>query len=182
MDDKYAHLLQPIRDLAANWNVNIANDLEDYLVGLQKDPQCCSHPARAQCSAVQWQPLVLLIPGSLGRWPAVGGAGGRAVLVRGGRPLPQLCRRCGAQPRSSSLSRLAQSPQDGSRVGDVYKHPCGGAVGARKRAYKLYASRLDVWPLAAALLIQGSACIYSKKVEYLHTLVYQALEFIAERR
>jgi condensin-2 complex subunit H2 len=35
---------------------------------------------------------------------------------------------------------------------------------------------------AAALLIQGSACIYSKKVEYLHTLVYQALEFIADRR
>ena len=35
---------------------------------------------------------------------------------------------------------------------------------------------------AAALLIQGSACVYGKKVEYLHTLVYQALEFIAEKR
>lgn len=35
---------------------------------------------------------------------------------------------------------------------------------------------------AAALVIQGSACIYSKKVEYLHKLVYQALEFIAEKR
>ncbi len=32
------------------------------------------------------------------------------------------------------------------------------------------------------MLIQGSACIYSKKVEYLHSLVYQALEFVAERK
>ena len=31
-DGKYAHLLQPIRDLAANWNVDVANELEDYLV------------------------------------------------------------------------------------------------------------------------------------------------------
>lgn len=35
-------------------------------------------------------------------------------------------------------------------------------------------------PLPAALVIQGSACIYSKKVEYLHTLVYKALEHLAE--
>ncbi|KAM9705249.1 condensin-2 complex subunit H2 [Menidia menidia] len=33
----------------------------------------------------------------------------------------------------------------------------------------------------AALLIQGSACIYSKKVELLHSLVYQTLEYINER-
>ena len=33
-EDKYAHLLQPIRDLAANWNINIANELEEYLVGI----------------------------------------------------------------------------------------------------------------------------------------------------
>ncbi len=31
-DCKYKHLLQPIRDLAANWDINIANDLEEYLV------------------------------------------------------------------------------------------------------------------------------------------------------
>ncbi len=34
-DCKYKHLLQPIRDLAANWDINIANDLEEYLVRLQ---------------------------------------------------------------------------------------------------------------------------------------------------
>ena len=29
---RFAHLLQPIRDLAANWDINIASDLEEYLV------------------------------------------------------------------------------------------------------------------------------------------------------
>uniref|UniRef100_A0A8C5S8S1 Condensin-2 complex subunit H2 n=1 Tax=Laticauda laticaudata TaxID=8630 RepID=A0A8C5S8S1_LATLA len=36
--------------------------------------------------------------------------------------------------------------------------------------------------IEAALLIQGSACIYSKKVEYLYTLVYQALDFISNKK
>ena len=34
----------------------------------------------------------------------------------------------------------------------------------------------------AALLIQGSACIYSKKVEFLHALVYKTLEMLAQRK
>lgn len=34
----------------------------------------------------------------------------------------------------------------------------------------------------AALLIQGSTAVYSKKVEYLHTLVLQALELMSERK
>ncbi|XP_071955868.1 condensin-2 complex subunit H2-like [Antedon mediterranea] len=34
----------------------------------------------------------------------------------------------------------------------------------------------------AALLIQGSACVYSKKVEYLYSLVYQTLDLLANRR
>ncbi|XP_075064579.1 condensin-2 complex subunit H2 isoform X2 [Mixophyes fleayi] len=33
-----------------------------------------------------------------------------------------------------------------------------------------------------ALLIQGSACIYSKKVEHLYSLVYQALDFISNKK
>ncbi|XP_025907982.1 condensin-2 complex subunit H2, partial [Nothoprocta perdicaria] len=36
--------------------------------------------------------------------------------------------------------------------------------------------------IEAALLIQGSACVYSKKVEYLYSLVYQALDFISNKR
>ncbi|KAM6292787.1 condensin-2 complex subunit H2 [Porphyrio hochstetteri] len=34
----------------------------------------------------------------------------------------------------------------------------------------------------AALLIQGSACIYSRKVEHLYSLVYQALDLICRKR
>lgn len=34
----------------------------------------------------------------------------------------------------------------------------------------------------AALLIQGSACIYSKKVEHLYNLVYQALDAVRHKR
>lgn len=30
--EAFAHLLQPIRDLAGNWNIDIAHELEDYLV------------------------------------------------------------------------------------------------------------------------------------------------------
>ncbi|NWU73617.1 CNDH2 protein, partial [Pterocles burchelli] len=36
--------------------------------------------------------------------------------------------------------------------------------------------------IEAALLIQGSACIYSRKVEYLYSLVYQALDLISNKK
>ena len=44
-DCKFAHLLEPIRDLASNWDVNIADELEDYLVrthGVLSVLQCSS--------------------------------------------------------------------------------------------------------------------------------------------
>ncbi|KAA6428176.1 MAG: condensin-2 complex subunit H2 [Trebouxia sp. A1-2] len=84
-DNKFAHLLQPIRDLAANWDINIANELEDYM---------------------------------------------------------------------DVLESVTFSFEGGPNLNFA----------------------------EAALLIQGSACVYGKKVEYLHTLVYQALEFIAEKK
>lgn len=31
VEARFAHLLQPIKDLAKNWNIDIASDLEDYL-------------------------------------------------------------------------------------------------------------------------------------------------------
>jgi len=34
----------------------------------------------------------------------------------------------------------------------------------------------------AALIIQGSACVYSKKVEYLYALVYQVLDVLANKK
>jgi len=34
-DNRHAHLLKPIRELAANWDINIASELEEYLVRVQ---------------------------------------------------------------------------------------------------------------------------------------------------
>lgn len=35
-ESRFGHLLQPIRDLATNWDIDLASELEDYLaeVGL----------------------------------------------------------------------------------------------------------------------------------------------------
>ena len=33
---RFSHLLQPIRDLAENWNVDLASELEDYMEELDK--------------------------------------------------------------------------------------------------------------------------------------------------
>jgi len=30
-ESRFAHLLQPIRDLATNWDIDLARELEDYL-------------------------------------------------------------------------------------------------------------------------------------------------------
>ncbi|XP_045895453.1 condensin-2 complex subunit H2-like [Micropterus dolomieu] len=84
-EGRYAHLLQPIRELTKNWEIDVASELNDYLEEL--DDMC--------------------------------------ITFDGGK------------------------------------------------------TRLNF--AEAALLIQGSACIYSKKVELLHNLVYQTLEYINDR-
>ncbi|KAF3705378.1 Condensin-2 complex subunit H2 Non-SMC condensin II complex subunit H2 [Channa argus] len=84
-ESRFAHLLQPIRELTKNWEIDVASELNDYLEEL--DEMC--------------------------------------ITFDGGK------------------------------------------------------TRLNF--AEAALLIQGSACIYSKKVELLHSLVYQTLEYINDR-
>jgi hypothetical protein len=37
---RFHHLLAPLRDLAKNWNIDIATDLEDYLDELDKVSTC----------------------------------------------------------------------------------------------------------------------------------------------
>ena len=37
LETKYNHLLQPIRDLAKNWDVDIASHLEEYLDEVNND-------------------------------------------------------------------------------------------------------------------------------------------------
>ncbi|XP_041728393.1 condensin-2 complex subunit H2-like [Coregonus clupeaformis] len=85
VDTRFAHLLQPIRELTKNWDIDVASELADYLEEL--DEMCISFD------------------------------GGKTTL------------------------NFAE----------------------------------------AALLIQGSACIYSKKVEHLYNLVYQTLDYINDR-
>ncbi|XP_047431721.1 condensin-2 complex subunit H2 isoform X2 [Mugil cephalus] len=84
-ENRFAHLLQPIRELTKNWEIDVASELNDYLEEL--DEMCIT--------------------------------------------------------------------LDGGNI------------------------KLNF--VEAALLIQGSACIYSKKVELLHNLVYQTLEYINDR-
>ncbi|AWO98382.1 putative condensin-2 complex subunit H2 isoform 2 [Scophthalmus maximus] len=84
-ESRFAHLLQPIRELTKNWDIDVASELNDYLEEL--DDMC--------------------------------------ITFDGGK------------------------------------------------------TRLNF--AEAALLIQGSACIYSKKVELLHSLVYQTLENINDK-
>ncbi|RVE56836.1 hypothetical protein OJAV_G00225100 [Oryzias javanicus] len=84
-ESRFAHLLQPIRELTKNWDVDVASQLNDYLDELEE----------------------------------------MCITFDGGK------------------------------------------------------TRLNF--AEAALLIQGSACIYSKKVELLHNLVFQTLEFISEK-
>eukprot|EP00002_Diphylleia_rotans_P035653 TRINITY_DN7802_c0_g1_i2.p1 TRINITY_DN7802_c0_g1~~TRINITY_DN7802_c0_g1_i2.p1 ORF type:complete len:286 (+),score=71.13 TRINITY_DN7802_c0_g1_i2:54-911(+) len=83
---RFAHLLQPIRDLAENWSIDIARELEEYL---------------------------------------------------------------------DELEHVTISFDDG---------------------------KTNVNFAEAALLIQSSACIYSKKVEFLYNMVFQTLDYLAEKR
>ena len=60
-DDKFSHLLQPIRDLAANWNIDIAHELEDYLVRVPcPRAPLPRHQPRPPASSQQTSPLARL--------------------------------------------------------------------------------------------------------------------------
>ena len=52
-DDKFAHLLQPIRDLASNWNIDIANELEEYMV--RYIGRCCFPEASNSATTLNCQ-------------------------------------------------------------------------------------------------------------------------------
>uniref|UniRef100_A0AAV1TB65 Condensin-2 complex subunit H2 n=1 Tax=Peronospora matthiolae TaxID=2874970 RepID=A0AAV1TB65_9STRA len=94
------HLLQPLRDLSKNWNIDLATELEDYMDKLE------------------------------------------------------------------TLS-IAFDPESGSA--QISRDGEGGATGVMNFA-------------EAALLIQGTSLIYSRKVEYLHALVYQTLAHLSQQQ
>ncbi|KAK3591844.1 hypothetical protein CHS0354_005040 [Potamilus streckersoni] len=86
LEVRFAHILQPIRDLAKNWDIDIARNLEDYLDELEH--------------------ITISFDGGM------------------------------------TTMNFAQ----------------------------------------AALLVQGSACVYSRKVEYLYSLVFQVLDLLANKK
>ncbi|KAG6623973.1 Condensin-2 complex subunit H2 [Phytophthora cinnamomi] len=94
-EGRLQHLLQPIRDLSKNWNIDLASELEEYMDKLEH------------------------------------------------------------------LS-IAFDPEDGASIGDA-------EAGVMNFA-------------EAALLIQGTSVIYSRKVEYLHALVYQTLAHLSKQQ
>jgi hypothetical protein len=59
-DDKFSHLLQPIRDLEANWNIDIAHELEYYLVRVPCSPTPPRRRPRRPASSQQTSPLARL--------------------------------------------------------------------------------------------------------------------------
>ncbi|KAG7379309.1 Condensin-2 complex subunit H2 [Phytophthora pseudosyringae] len=96
-EGRLQHLLQPIRDLSKNWNIDLASELEEYMDKLEN-------------------------------------------------------------------LNIAFDPEDGASItGD------GEGAGVMNFA-------------EAALLIQGTSVIYSRKVEYLHALVYQTLAHLSKQQ
>ncbi|KAG2972540.1 hypothetical protein PC119_g23136, partial [Phytophthora cactorum] len=94
-EGRLQHLLQPIRDLSKNWNIDLASELEEYMDKLEN-------------------------------------------------------------------LNIAFDPEDGASIAN------GEGPGVMNFA-------------EAALLIQGTSVIYSRKVEYLHALVYQTLAHLSKQ-
>ncbi|ETN14706.1 hypothetical protein PPTG_22183 [Phytophthora nicotianae INRA-310] len=94
-EGRLQHLLQPIRDLSKNWNIDLASELEEYMDKLEN-------------------------------------------------------------------LNIAFDPEDGASIAN------GEEPGVMNFA-------------EAALLIQGTSVIYSRKVEYLHALVYQTLAHLSKQ-
>lgn len=111
-EGRYIHLLQPIRDLVGNWDVDIASDLGEYLHELE------------------------------GVTIGVGQTGTTLNFAEG----------------LTDFLGILPDPIVGTNPSPLSS------------------------PTAAALLIQGTTTVYSKKVEYLHKLVYEALQNVAEQR
>lgn len=54
VESRFAYLLQPIRDLAKNWDVNVASQLEDYISEVRSSMiEGLLIPHRTQSSAMQ---------------------------------------------------------------------------------------------------------------------------------
>eukprot|EP00466_Bigelowiella_natans_P016215 jgi/Bigna1/74920/fgenesh1_pg.31_\ len=60
-DHRFAHLLKPIKDLATNWNINVASELEEYMLTLEE-----IHTSFDGGKDLNFAEAALLIQGSAG--------------------------------------------------------------------------------------------------------------------
>lgn len=152
LEHKHAVFLKPIRDLAETWDINIASELEEYLQ-----------------VRLQTKSAFLSLP-----WPALElfplGAG---VLVLLFCSVAIHCEKCPHFDTSGCIvGRLWGSssvPFSAQELTDLEFSV--EEDGARKLNFA-----------EAALVIQGSAHVYSKKVEFLYGLVYRALDELRNRK
>lgn len=168
--NRFSKLLQPIRDLAQNWDIDIAGE---------------------------WGPRALLPPcgGRAARDPASRAARGPA-WARGSR-LRGFFR---VVPDGARGPRLAPAsvPPGGAQVrtsGCWFPRPSGPTPSPPGPAEDLdgYLEELQSFQIdvgndqtlnfaEAALVIQGSAHVYGRKVDYLRALAQEAHDFVFERK
>jgi hypothetical protein len=153
-ENRFAYLLQPIRDLAANWDINIAAELEEYLDELEN--------------------LTFAIEGA---GPSLNFA--EAALLIQVRAAAHAWSRAphNAQPPGEGSSSQPNPPCT-RRSLCLPPRVLAGLPGGRASS----AMRVNPPLLTTRRTLQGTTCVYSKKVEYLHNLVYQALETILNKR
>lgn len=49
-ESRFAHLLQPIRELTKNWDIDVASELNDYLEEVSSENQLCEAKSRLRRS------------------------------------------------------------------------------------------------------------------------------------
>jgi hypothetical protein len=147
-ENRFAYLLQPIRDLAANWDVNIAAELEEYLEELEN--------------------LTFTIEG---HGPSLNFAEA-ALLIQVGNDadIGSLCLQSSMQYcLTAGLRAPPSSTEDMTTYTRTHNAKCAS------RTWKLIMTNVKC-------ILQGTTCVFSKKVEHLYNLVYQALDTIFNKR
>jgi hypothetical protein len=155
-ENRFSYLLQPIRDLAANWDINIAGELEEYLDELEHLTFTIEGDGGPLLNFAEAALLIQV-------W---GGGGGVARGSSGG----SVGVACGA--------RSAQRPSTAPATAQPLAAPRLARGTHHTRAHTPHAHRHR----RNRHHHQGTTCVFSKKVEYLHNLVSQALETIFSKK
>ena len=181
LQSRFAHLLKPIRDLTKNWNVNVATLLEDYL------------------SEVRWATLLNRMLSIIGRDCTFGVRMDACILHTTPSPTffshncftrallglhlfrnqfihnywwPYIYTAFSCYLREAPLVHCAK----------ILYYPSSLPPQLEQITISFDDGKTALNFTEAALLIQGSACVYSRKVEYLYALVTQTLDCISTKK